>query len=448
LQSTDYSLADGVTLSSLIDTEQGYISRRIFSDSDIYELEMERIFRRTWLFLGHESEIPNPGDNVTRSMAGEPVILVRDGDGVVRAFLNSCRHRGMRLCRADFNNSSHFRCPYHGWTYKNTGELTWVPIMEMAYGKDCIDKSKWGLIPVAQLDTYAGMIFGNWDSEADSLDDFLGDLKWYLDLVMKRTDGGMEVIGPPQRWEVPANWKFGADNFSGDNYHIFMTHRSTIELGLSPPDPKFTMYAHEVSLANGHGINFVGCPPEIPVPPYLGLPDVLWPQIERNLSAGQAQVLKGAMAIPGNLFPNLALLNVSIGRDEQSPPVPFLTWRYWEPTGPTSMRIWSWFFVEKSAPEQYKQDSYKTYVRTFGPSGVFEQDDMENWVECTRASSGKIAQRYPFNHTMGINHLEMDSEWPGPGEAYPSGYTEGPQRGFYKHWLKLMTSDDGGRLDS
>ncbi len=86
MQSTDYSLSDGVTLSSLIDTEQGYISRRIFSDADIYELEMERIFRRTWLFLGHESEIPNPGDNVTRSMAGEPVILVRDGDGVVRAF--------------------------------------------------------------------------------------------------------------------------------------------------------------------------------------------------------------------------------------------------------------------------------------------------------------------------------------------------------------------------
>jgi len=101
MQSTDYSLPDGVTVSSLIDTEQGYISRRIFSDSDIYELEMERVFRRTWLFLGHESEIPNPGDHVTRSMAGEPVILVRDADGIVRAFLNSCRHRGMRLCRTD-----------------------------------------------------------------------------------------------------------------------------------------------------------------------------------------------------------------------------------------------------------------------------------------------------------------------------------------------------------
>lgn len=431
-------LSDGVNLATLVNADEGLISRRIFADPEIYELEMERIFRRTWLYLGHESEIPEPGDYVTRYLAGEPVIVVRGEDGVARAFLNSCRHRGMRVCRTDMDNTSHFRCPYHGWTYRNTGELIGVPAGDEAYGKDRINKSQWGLIPVSQVDAYGGMIFGTWNQDGPSLDEFLGDMKWYLDLMMNRSDGGMQVIGPPQRWEVPANWKFAADNFTGDNYHTLTTHRHAVELGLAPPDPKFASYGHGIAIENGHSVNLIGHPPEVQLPPYLGLPEELWPEIERNLNPEQAAVLKGHNFLIGNLFPNLAWLNVMLAKDRRSPPTPFLTWRLWEPTGPGTIRISSWFLVEKTAPESYKRDSYETYIRTFGPGGTFEQDDMENWVECTRASSGKIAQRYTFNHSMGIDYMALDTEWPGPGAAYPSGYSECNQRAFYKHWLMLM----------
>ncbi|MGH9025606.1 MAG: SRPBCC family protein, partial [Acidimicrobiia bacterium] len=136
--------------------------------------------------------------------------------------------------------------------------------------------------------------------------------------------------------------------------------------------------------------------------------------------------------------PNLSLLNVMLGRDLKHPPTPFLTFRAWEPTGPMTMRVWSWFLVEQTAPPAYRQASYETYVRTFGPSGTFEQDDMENWAECTRANAGKVAQRFDFNHVMGIG-TPPAPDWPGPGSAYPSSYGEWPQRAFYGEWLRWMT---------
>jgi len=95
--------------------EEGLISRRIFADPEIYELELERIFGHAWFFIGHESEIPEAGDLVARQCGVDPVILVRDAAGKVRAFLNSCRHRGMRLCRTDRDHATTLRCPYHGW---------------------------------------------------------------------------------------------------------------------------------------------------------------------------------------------------------------------------------------------------------------------------------------------------------------------------------------------
>ena len=106
--------------------EDGLVSRKIFFDPEIYQIELERIFARCWLFLGHESQIPEPGDYMTAYMGEDPILVCRGNDGTVRAFLNSCRHRGMKVCRADRGNARQFTCSFHGWTYTNSGELRGV----------------------------------------------------------------------------------------------------------------------------------------------------------------------------------------------------------------------------------------------------------------------------------------------------------------------------------
>ena len=115
-------------ISGLVDTDHGRISRRIFIEPEIYQDELRNVFARCWLFLCHDSQIPRPGDFFTTNMGEDPVLVVRDSAGTVSAFLNVCRHRGNRLCRAGDGNAASFICAYHGWTYGNDGRLTGVRI--------------------------------------------------------------------------------------------------------------------------------------------------------------------------------------------------------------------------------------------------------------------------------------------------------------------------------
>src|SRR5690348_8854024 len=114
---------DADYLHSLVNWERGMIGPEIFVSDEIYKLEQERIFGRSWLFLAHDSMIPNPHDFFATYMGGDPVLVVRQPDGSVKAFLNVCRHRGMRVCRAEEGNTRSFMCTYHGWTYDSAGKL-------------------------------------------------------------------------------------------------------------------------------------------------------------------------------------------------------------------------------------------------------------------------------------------------------------------------------------
>ena len=208
---------------TVIDPDTGKIDRGIFSDQAIYDAEMEKIFGRAWLMIGHESLVPQVNDFFHTYMGEDPVILTRDGQGRLHALLNMCRHRGNRVLRCDDGNARRFMCTYHGWTYANDGRLEHVAGESEAY-YDALDKPSLGLIE-ARVDTYAGIVFATWAADAPSLEAYLGDARWYLDTVFNRRDGGMQALGP-MKWLEPVNWKTMVDNCS-DNYHVPTSHLSS-----------------------------------------------------------------------------------------------------------------------------------------------------------------------------------------------------------------------------
>src|SRR6476661_5187116 len=191
---------------SLVDENKGTVERKIFRDRDIYELELERIFARAWNFMCHDSQIPNPGDFFMTFIGEDRVIVVRDNDMQPQVLVNSCRHRGNAVCRADEGHATSFMCTYHGWTYDLKGRLVGVPGFKEVYHEE-LDRENWGLIKAAHVDTYKGFIFANMDADAPELDDYLGNVgRTGISLCAER--GDMKVAAGVQKYTIPCNWKF------------------------------------------------------------------------------------------------------------------------------------------------------------------------------------------------------------------------------------------------
>ena len=377
-----------VDVNSLVDTDSGLISRRIFIEDEIYQEELERIFARCWLFLCHETQIPKPGDFITTYMGEDSVLVMRDTSGEVGAFLNVCPHRGNRLCRADNGNASAFICAYHGWTFGNDGNLKAVPNLQDAYYND-LNLSEWGLVQVAQLDIYKGLVFATFDKNAPSLMDYLGEMTWYLDSFFDRREGGVEVIGGVHKWIIPCNWKLPAENFGGDAYHVAWNHLSALTSGFTQaPAARQTPGGGTLSPGNGHCILAVGAED------YSSAAEEIIQRYEESIRAETlsrlGERLEKITPNVGTLFPHMSFLRGSSR-----------SFRVWHPKGPDKIEVISCQFVDKAAPQEIKDALRVTGLRAFGPSGVLEQDDMDNWEECTRTNRGTVTRRHSLNYQNG-----------------------------------------------
>ncbi len=430
-------------VNGLVDTAQGIIHRDIFVSAEVYQQEQAQVFTRAWLFVGHESQVQKPGDYFISCMGEESVILCRDREDALHVFLNSCRHRGMKVCRYDEGNTPVFTCPYHGWSYATDGQLVGVPFYKEAYHAQ-LDKAQWGLVEVAQLCNYKGTIWATWDASAPPFLEYIGGFKLYLDLVLDSWDGregGTEVFGGIEKWLIPCNWKFPAENFIGDRYHN-ISHRSVDMVGLGPSgsgrrDTQERLGARALDICfpeRGHGtISFLR-PDDVPIPAYQHSQVVA--EYFSSCEAGRRR-RKGPwarlVAGPGTVFPNMSYL-----------PRQPRTIAVWHPRGPHKTEVWRWFLVDKEAPSEVKDFLRQYYIQYSGPSGLTEQDDMENWNYAHTASRGVIARRYPYNYQMGLGCESPNFENHGlqlPGvvlEVTEARAGEHNQRAFYQRWAEFM----------
>lgn len=424
----------------------GLIDPRIFHDEETYRLELDRVFRKSWLFLGHTSMIPNPGDYITTFMGEDPIIVVRDKGGNVRAFLNRCSHRGVQLCPFDRGNAKHFVCPYHGWTYTNDGTLTQVP--ELASFTADFDQSKLGLIPVSQVGEYGGFIFGNQDAAAVGLDEYLGDSRFYLDAIFGRAGGGGIEISPiKQRVLSNYNWKIAADNNS-DMYHVGITHAGSWDI-LAPfadfmPETGFNDSLHLITTEDGdkpaHSLlraKALADPEGYDLEIAKTIDDESVEYIKkryRQMAEGDPRMGPGYFTI-GAMFPSLLLVDIG-------PLTMGVTIEVQHPKGPRKTETWLYIFVEKDAPPAMKKFCVQQQMRFHSFSGSVVADDHENWERLDAGSgtptSRNIALQYVLGNEAGAPPAYGAAgfhELPGTVQF---GMSEAGGRAMYRHWSRMM----------
>jgi 3-phenylpropionate/trans-cinnamate dioxygenase alpha subunit len=430
-------------MDELVSLERGEIDRRIYSDPAIFELEMGRIFARAWLFLCHESQIPEPGDFFQSVMGRDNVLVVRQKNGSIKAMLNTCAHRGNAVCRAEEGNAKNFLCTYHGWSYGIDGSLLGVPGFKSFYNGS-LDKSRHGLAPVAQVSSYKGFIFGTHDASAPPLHDYLGATgRLGLDLLAAR--GDMVAVPGVQKFIIDCNWKIALDNLF-DWYHPQITHVSAFQPGVLGPTPERPM-PEGIDM---NGVNMQsGAELDLPVAGIIGSkfdqvvvigeyghaiggPTTASPVYVdfapgwRDTPQAQAALGPVGMKVGGHpsIFPTTWVTSA----------LPQISLRI--PREINRTEIWWFTFVDRNLPREVRDMLVTMSNRVFGPAGVLEQDDGENWSQATAQTRGIASRRMKHLLNMGVGQGKIIKEG---GLARIEGLTsEHGQLWTYHSWAQWM----------
>ncbi|GAB4099756.1 benzoate 1,2-dioxygenase large subunit [Sinomonas halotolerans] len=199
-------------------------NRSNFTDEELFELEMKHIFEGNWVYLAHESQIPEVGDYFTTYIGRQPIIISRAKDGELYANINACSHRGAMLCRRKTDNRTTFTCPFHGWTFSNTGKLLKVKDPRGAgYPEQFNKEGSHDLTKVARFESYRGFLFGSLKADVKPLEEHLGDAAKIIDMIVDQSPEGLEVLRGASTYTYDGNWKVQAEN-GADGYHVSATH--------------------------------------------------------------------------------------------------------------------------------------------------------------------------------------------------------------------------------
>jgi p-cumate 2,3-dioxygenase alpha subunit len=416
------------------DARQFHVHRSTMVDPEIFEREQRRIFDLSWIYVGHESEVRNPGDFKTRSICGRPVILCRDNENKTRVFLNACRHRGAMVCREPEGNAKLYTCFYHGWSYNRDGKLDGVP-GESAYPSS-FSKDQYGLTEPPKVSIYRGFVFLSFNPDAMPLDEYLAGAKEYIDLVLDQSPSGeMEIIQGTQDYDIRANWKLLVEN-SFDDYHLLSTHSTWLNylknagVKMSRPDKDHLLPAHGIgkALGNGHAVvdnvNFRGRPVARWIPVYG---EAAKPEIERIRAELVARLGEERAARVADTNRNLVVFPNLVINDGSS-----VTVRTFDPVAPDRMRVRAWAMgpvEETPTARAVRLDSFLTF---YGPGGFATPDDIEA-LEMVQTGMG-THREIPWS----IMSRGMDKT----GDQLNTD--ELHLRAFWLHWDEMMRTPRAG----
>jgi p-cumate 2,3-dioxygenase alpha subunit len=403
------------------------LNRRVLVDPEILDRELARVFDRSWIYVGYDSEVERPGDFRTRSVAGRPVIFARDRSGRVRAFLNTCRHRGAMVCREREGRRDRFVCMYHGWAYDIDGRLAHVPGRD-SYG--ALDAGEFALAEVPHFDAYRGLWFAHFGDDPPSLSDYLAGATEYIDLVVDHSPSGrLEIVGGTQEYDIRANWKLLVEN-SFDDYHLHATHATYLEYmkdsgvdvriprGLVMPKPGVGK-----GLGNGHAVvdnvNFRGRPIAAWIPLYGEAARVEIDAIRAELVSRLGEERAYRVADTNRnlvVFPNLVINDGSA-----------VTFRTFWPLGPDRMRVTAWAVGPKGESASSRARRLDSFLTFYGPGGLATPDDVEA-LEMVQQGVSTWREAPWSEVSRGMNkagdQLNTDEEH---------------LRAFWRRWNELMT---------
>jgi p-cumate 2,3-dioxygenase alpha subunit len=397
------------------------VSRSAFVSKEILALERANIFDKVWLYLGHESELVKPGDFLTRSVGGRTLLFTRDNKNKFHALMNTCPHRGARVCRERSGNAKSFQCFYHGWVFGLDGALRDMPGKE-SYPPGFAERSTSSLQPAPKFGSYRGFCFVSFNPNVESLPDYLGNAKEYLDIVADQSEAGMTVVGGTQEYSIRANWKLLAEN-SFDGYHAATNHATYLEYlkgttgGLVP----IQLTGSGRDLGKGHGVVEYRAPWGRPVAQWIPA----WGDdgkkrveaIYNNLVSRHGKERADRIALYNrnlHVFPNLVINDIMA-----------LTVRTFYPAEPDFMTVNAWALAPVQEDAGDRSARLFNFLEFLGPGGFATPDDIEALEQCQEGYSN-LAE-------AGWNDISK-----GLTKETPSFDDEAQMRGYWTEWNRRI----------
>lgn len=365
--------------------------RDVFSDDSLFELEMKHVFEGNWIYMAHESQISEPGDYFTLTMGRTPVVITRDKSGELHALVNACSHRGAQLCRFKRRNQSTFTCPFHGWTFSNTGKLLKVKDPKDAGYPEQFNKAgSHDLTKVARFENYRGFLFGSLNAEVGPLREYLGEACKMIDMILDQADEGLEVLRGSSTYTYDGNWKLQAEN-GADGYHVSAVHWNYVATTAHRTDDgkQDNIKANDASkwskqrggfhaYENGHILLWTELADPTNRPNYPRLTE--WVE---KYGETKAEWMVGVMR---NLcvYPNVFLM------DQMSSQI-----RVIRPVSVDKTEVTIYCIAPKGESQEARSHRIRQYEDFFNASGMATPDDTEEFRATQRAYAG--AAHAPWN---------------------------------------------------